>query len=55
MLTHPTMEKLKQLRLHGMLKGFQEQQESSASQNLSFEERFGLLIDMEVLAQLCAV
>ncbi len=49
MLMTPTMEKLKQMKLQGMLKGLQEQQESSTSQKLNFEERFGLLVDLESL------
>jgi len=43
------MEKLKELKLHGMLKGLQEQQESTNMQQLSFEERLGLLVDIESL------
>ena len=47
MLMTPTMEKLEKLKLHGMLKGLQQQEESSNSQQLSFEERLGLLVDLE--------
>ncbi len=44
MLTQPTLEKLIAMRLRGMAEAFREQQESADSQQLSFEERFGLLI-----------
>ncbi len=47
MLMTPTMEKLQKMRLNGMLKGLQEQQESSNIQQLSFEERLSLLVDLE--------
>ncbi|MGH9790171.1 MAG: IS21-like element helper ATPase IstB [Candidatus Acidiferrales bacterium] len=47
MLTQPTIEKLIALRLRGMLEAFREQQESPDSQQLSFEERLGLLIDRQ--------
>ncbi len=47
MLTQPTLEKLIAMRLRGMAEAFREQQESADSQQLSFEERFGLLIDRQ--------
>jgi DNA replication protein DnaC len=47
MLNQPTMEKLHAMKLHGMADAFREQLEASASQQLSFEERFGLLIDRQ--------
>jgi len=47
MLTQPTIEKLIAMRLRGMADAFREQQESAGSQRLSFEERFGLLIDRQ--------
>jgi len=47
MLTQPTIEKLIALRLRGMLEAFREQQESPDAQQLSFEERLGLLIDRQ--------
>ena len=50
MLTHPTIDKLKQLRLFTMAKTL-EQTEGSILQELSFEERLGLLIDMEITAR----
>lgn len=47
MLTNPTMERLAELKLTGMLKAYQEQCESSQADGLSFDERFGLLVDRE--------
>ncbi|MCP4502026.1 MAG: ATP-binding protein [Deltaproteobacteria bacterium] len=47
MLTEPTLEKMKELGLYGMAEAFIEQQKSSASDELSFEERLALLIDAE--------
>lgn len=49
MFTHPTLEKLNTLRLHGMRKALVEQIEQSDINSLSFDERFGLLVDREVL------
>ena len=48
MLTHPTVEKLQQLRCAGMAKALAEQFDSSEVQALSFEERLGLLVDREL-------
>src|SRR6056297_2789145 len=48
MLTHPTLEKLRALRLPGMLKALQEQQRMPDIGTLGFEERLGLLIDREL-------
>jgi DNA replication protein DnaC len=47
MLIHQTLEKLHSLRLEGMLKAFQEQMDTGNAAHLSFEERFGLLVDRE--------
>jgi len=47
MLNHPTLEKLKALKLNGMAKGLAEQLSSSGYDGLSFEERLGLLVDLE--------
>ena len=49
MLTHPTLEKLQALRLNGMLKALNEQQQRPEIESLGFEERLGLLIDLERL------
>ena len=48
MLTHPTVEKLQQLRCAGMAKALAEQFDSSEVEALSFEERLGLLVDREL-------
>lgn len=47
MLTQPTLEKLRQMRLAGMAKGLLSQLKNPACQSLSFEERLGLLVDQE--------
>lgn len=48
MLNHPTLDKLQTLRLSGMLKALNEQQQMPEIDTLGFEERLGLLIDREV-------
>lgn len=48
MLNHPTHEKLHQLRLSGMAKALAQQSANSEIDQLSFEERLGLLVDCEV-------
>ncbi len=47
MLTHPTLEKLKTLRLSGMLDALEKQMESSQAKELTFEERLGMLLDAQ--------
>ena len=47
MLTEPILEQLAQLRLAGMHKALAEQLQMNDLDNLSFEERLGLLIDRE--------
>lgn len=47
MLQHPTLEKLKTMKLEGMAQAFTEQLEMNAATDLSFEERLGLLVDRE--------
>ncbi len=47
MLTHPTMEKLNNLKLTGMVKALTEQQQMAEVDSLGFEERLGLLVDRE--------
>src|SRR5215471_18280775 len=49
MLNQPTMEKLLELRLYGMANAFRAQLESIATQQLSFDERFALLVDQQCL------
>ena len=51
MLTHPTHEKLRTLKLYGMAKSFEEQASGHDYDDLSFEERMGLLIDRELTEQ----
>jgi len=51
MLTIPILDKLRSLRLYGLLKSYQEQTQSSEYADLSFEERFGLMIDRELTEQ----
>ena len=47
MLYHPTVEKLAELRLAGMRQGLLDQQALPDVEQLSFEERLGLLLDRE--------
>lgn len=47
MLTNPTIEKLSELKLTGMLKAFKEQEDIPEIGSLNFGERFGLMLDRE--------
>lgn len=49
MLTNPTIETLKSLKLQGLLEALEEQQRTPPVQALSFEERLALLVDRERL------
>lgn len=51
MLINPTLHKLQQLRLHAMAKAFTDQLEEPTINQLSFEERLGLLVDIEIMAR----
>lgn len=51
MLMHPTLEKLKNLQLRGMLAGLEDQLRTPDINTLSFEERLGLLLDREAVAR----
>jgi DNA replication protein DnaC len=51
MLTHPTIEKLHALHLPAMAQAFDQQRGSSQHAELSFEDRFGLLVEMEWTAR----
>ncbi len=51
MLLNPVLHKLQQLRLHAMAKAFKEQMEEPTITQLSFEDRLGLLVDIEVIAR----
>lgn len=47
MLIHPTLDKLRALKLEGFARGLEEQMASPDIESLSFEERLGLLVDRE--------
>lgn len=47
MLNEQTFEKLSYMKLRGMATAFRQQMENAAMQPLSFEDRFGLLVDAE--------
>jgi len=47
MLTNPTMEHLKDLKLSGMMEAYGRQLELPEDVSLSFEERFSLIVDYE--------
>ena len=51
MLHYPTLEKLKALKLYGLADALTEQQTRSEYEELSFEERLGLLVDHEMQVQ----
>jgi len=47
MLNQQTIEKLHTMRMRGMADAFTQQQEDTQTTQLSFEERFGLLVDRQ--------
>jgi DNA replication protein DnaC len=47
MLSHPTLDKLHALKLTGMVQALSEQMQRPEINELSFEERLGLLVDRE--------
>lgn len=49
MLTEPTLEKLRAMRLSGMADAWLEQKQQPGARKLDFEERLGLLVDAEYL------
>lgn len=51
MLSPPTMEKLHALKLAAMAAAWTAQQQEASTSALSFDERFGLLVDAEWLAR----
>ena len=51
MLTEPTVEKLRTMRLDAMATSYIEQQQKSEISALDFDERFGLLVDVEHLSR----
>lgn len=48
MLLHPTLDKLRALKLEGMLAALADQEALAQVEALSFEERLGLLVDREL-------
>ena len=48
MLPNPTLDKLQTLRLHGMIKALGEQHATPDINDLSFDERLGLMVDREL-------
>jgi DNA replication protein DnaC len=49
MLNQPTLEKLQTMKLHGMANAFRAQLETTDTSQLSFEERFAMLVDQQWL------
>ncbi len=49
MLNQPTIEKLHTLKLHGMADAFRAQLETTSISQLSFEERFAMVVDQQWL------
>src|SRR5436309_14610298 len=49
MLNQPTIEKLHTMKLHGMADAFRAQLETADATQLSFEERFAMLVDQQWL------
>lgn len=47
MLTQQTLTQLKSLKLDGMARAFEEQAALTASTSLSFDERFGMVVERE--------
>lgn len=51
MLLHPIINKLQQLNLSTMARSLKEQQEQNNLDELTFEDRLGLLVDIEITAR----
>jgi hypothetical protein len=49
MLNQPTLEKLQSMKLYGMVDAFRLQLETADTSQLSFEERFAMLVDQQWL------
>ncbi len=47
MLNEPTMEKLHAMKLNGMAEAYEQQRQQPRMTELSFDERFGLLVDQQ--------
>ena len=54
MLTEPLIQQLRSLKLHGLAAGLEQQLAAPDSQRLSFEERFGVLLQHEVAVRASA-
>ena len=50
MLTEPLLQQLHHLKLHGLAAGLEQQLAAPDTQRLSFEARFGLLLQHEAAA-----
>lgn len=48
MMQHPTLDKLQQMKLTGMLRALQEQEAIPDIRTMPFEERLGLIVDREM-------
>src|SRR5215469_13430785 len=51
MLTQPLLQQLHELRLRGMAAAFEQQLTTSSSNEMAFDERFGLLIQSELVGR----
>jgi len=51
MLSNPTLQQLRQMRLHGMADALEEQRTMTSAQALDFEERLALLVEREVTSR----
>lgn len=51
MLTQPTIDKLAELRLSGMAEAYERQRQDASTSELSFDDRFSLLVESEWLHQ----
>lgn len=51
MLLHPVIQNLQKLKLHSMARILKDQQEQAGLENLGFEERLGLLVDVEMTSR----
>jgi len=51
MLIHTTIDKLRYMRLNGMANSLEEQMQMQDIESLSFDERFGLMVDREALTE----
>lgn len=49
MLSSPTIDKLKEMKLTGMVQALEDQMQQRGHEKMSFEERLGLLVDKEHL------